>query len=156
VNALDPGVAVYAAARMDDVVGHSIARPRLELRLFALFGALALLLASIGVYGLLSFSVGQRQQEIGVRMALGAQPRSVMTLVLRNGMRLVVAGILVGAVVSLASARVLGALLFELSPTDPPTFALVAALLAVIGVMACWIPARRAARVDPAISLKTE
>jgi predicted permease len=156
VRTLDPGVAVYGAARLEDVVEHSIARPRFVLGVFALFALLSLVLAAVGLFGLLAFSVSRRRQEIGVRIALGARAAGVTTLVLRQGMRLVIGGIALGTLASLATGRAIGSLLFELSPADPATFAVVAAMLVLVGMLASWIPARRAARVDPVIALSGE
>jgi predicted permease len=156
VSRLDGRVAVYDARSMDDVVAHSIARPRFELLLLNLFGALSLLLAAVGVYGLLAFSVGGRQREIGVRMALGARQSQILALFVGEGMRLAIAGVVIGGLAALAATRLLRSLLFELSPTDPLTFAGVAVLLTATCAVACWIPARRATRVDPTVALRAE
>jgi putative ABC transport system permease protein len=120
------------------------------------FSGIALLLAAVGLYGVLAFSVSQRSREIGIRLALGAQRAHVLRLVLRQGMALVLAGTAIGLVGALALARLLGSLLFEIKPNDPTTFAVVPLVLAATALIACWIPARRAARVDPIESLRTE
>ena len=117
---------------------------------------MALLLTAIGLYGVLAYNVGQRSREIGIRMALGAQKSQVLSLVIRHGLRLILVGIGVGLVAALALTRVMGSLLFEVRPTDPVTYLAVSALLLVVGFLACWLPARRATRVDPIQSLRYE
>jgi putative ABC transport system permease protein len=120
------------------------------------FGALALLLASIGLYGVASYAVSQRTREIGVRMALGAQPSSVVGLVLGHGMILVAAGLAIGLVAAYAAAGLMQSLVIGISPRDPVTFAGTAAVLGVIALLATYIPARRATRIDPLIALRTD
>ena len=117
---------------------------------------MAVVLASVGVYGLMSFSVQQRTREIGIRMALGARPRQVMLSVLREGMTLAVVGIGLGLAGAVAATRVLSSILFRVRPLDPVSLVLVSALLAAVALLACWIPARRAAGVDPASALRNE
>ncbi|MCW5558262.1 MAG: ABC transporter permease, partial [Verrucomicrobiae bacterium] len=142
--------------RMTERLSESVAQPRFESALLGLFGALALFLAACGLYGVLACSVVQRRREIGVRLALGAQRRDVLALVLREGMRLVLIGLGTGLLVSLALTRVLRRLLYGVTPTDPLTLAGVAALLVAVALLACWLPARRAAKVDPMEALRTE
>jgi ABC-type antimicrobial peptide transport system permease subunit len=130
--------------------------PRLFTALATAFGGLALALAAVGLYGVVSYAVRQREREIGVRVALGAAPARVLALTLRQGMTPVAAGLAVGLVGALVATRVLRAMLFEVSATDPATFAGVAALLAAVGLAAAYVPSRRAARVDPAATLRAD
>jgi ABC-type antimicrobial peptide transport system permease subunit len=129
---------------------------RLSAGLLAVFGALALLLATIGIYGVISYSVRQRTREIGVRLALGATVGDVRRMILREGVRLVAIGVLSGGAVSLAAAGSVGSMLFIKNPRDLLTFTLVPAALVVVGVIACWIPVIRAAHIDPSIALRDE
>jgi len=153
---LDKNIPIANLATMDQLLAKSVAQPRFRTLLLGVFAALALVLASVGIYGVISYSVTQRTQEIGIRMALGAQARDVMTLVIGQGMVLALIGLAFGLAASFALTRLLGSLLFEVSTTDQATFAVVAALLAGVALLACWIPARRAARVDPMIALRHE
>jgi len=122
----------------------------------SLFGALALFLAACGIYGVVAYAVAQRRREIGVRMALGAQRRNILVLVLRQGMKLAGIGVAMGAALALALTRVIRSLLYEVDPSDPVTFAGVALLLTLAALLACWLPARRAANADPMEALRTE
>ena len=124
--------------------------------LFAIFSAIALVLAAVGIYGVMAFFVTQRTREIGIRMALGAQWRDVLKLVLRNGMLLAAIGLAVGLAGAFALTRLMRSLLFEVSPTDPLTFCAVALCLICAALLACYIPARRATKVDPLIALRYE
>jgi len=124
--------------------------------LFASFAVLALFLAALGIYGVMAYSVSQRTQEIGVRMALGAEPRVVVTMMLRQGLRLVALGLALGFAGAWFSAQLLSSLLYGVSPHDPPTFAAVPALLAAVALVACWLPSRRATRIDPIVALRAE
>jgi ABC-type antimicrobial peptide transport system permease subunit len=124
--------------------------------LFTAFAAVALLLASIGIYGVMAYSVAQRTQEIGVRMALGAQPREIIGMVIRQGARLVGLGLALGFVAAYFTAQLLAGNLYGVSPHDPPTFALVPLLLAAVALVACWLPSRRATLIDPIIALRAE
>jgi putative ABC transport system permease protein len=141
---------------MTERVGESIAQPRFQAGLLNLFGAVALLLAACGIYGVLAYAVTQRRREIGIRMALGAQKRNVLSLVVGQGMKFALAGVVIGVLSALALTRVLRNLLFEVKPTDPLTFVVVSLLLVVIGLFACWFPARRAAQTDPMEALRYE
>jgi putative ABC transport system permease protein len=138
--------------RLSDVV----AEPRFQTLLLGLFGLLALVLVIAGVYGVVSYSVAQRAQEIGVRMALGAGARDVLRLVIGQGMKLVLAGMAIGLAGALALTRLMKTLLFGVSAYDPLTFGSIALLLALVALLACWIPARRATRVNPIIALRRE
>jgi putative ABC transport system permease protein len=124
--------------------------------LLGLFGALALILASIGIYGVLAYSVAQRTSEIGLRMALGAQPRQVLGLVLKQGMLLALIGAGVGVLVALPVARMASGLLYGVSATDPLTYAGITLLLMGVALLACYLPARRATRIDPLVALRVE
>ena len=141
---------------MDQIVSSSIAEPRFQSILLGSFGALGLILAMVGIYGVISYGVRQRTREIGVRMALGARPRDVLRMVIREGMLLAGAGILLGVGGALALTRFLRSLLFEIKPTDPVTFAGVAIVLTLAALAACWIPARRAMRIEPMEALRYE
>lgn len=156
VTALDRGVPLYQVATMDRLLSSSLSTQRFDLFLLALFAALALGLAAIGIYGVLAFSVSRRAHEIGIRLALGARPSDVLRLIMRQGMRLVIAGIVLGVAGALALTRLMASLLYGVSATDPATFALVSLFLAIVALLACSIPARRAMRVDPMTALRIE
>jgi putative ABC transport system permease protein len=141
---------------VDQLLADSTAEPRFQTALVGSFGALGLLLAIIGVYGVISYSAAQRTNEIGVRMALGAQRSDVLLMFLREGMLLAGAGIAIGIGGALALTRVLGSTLFEINPTDPATFAGVAIFLMIAALAACYIPARRATKVNPIAALRYE
>ena len=149
-------VFVLADRTLDAVVAKSIARPRFDTMLLGIFAAVALVLASVGLYGVMNYSATQRTQEIGIRMALGAKPGDILRLVVGQGIRLTFAGIVIGIVASLALTRVMSNLLFGITATDLPTFLGVSALLTAVAVLANYIPARRATRVNPVIALRYE
>ena len=140
----------------EESVARSIANQRFSMALLGVFAALALLLASVGVYGVLSYLVGQRRQEIGVRMALGARGADVLRLVLSDGARMTLVGIGIGVVAAVILTRLMASMLYGVAPTDPLTFAIVALFLSGVALLACYIPARRASRVDPVIALRYE
>jgi putative ABC transport system permease protein len=156
IRALDPALPVASVQTMDEVVSRSAAVPRFNALLLTLFAALALLLAAIGVGGMLATSISRRLPELGVRMALGAQRRTLVAMVIRHGMVLAAAGLAVGLPTAWLLSRVLSSLLFEISPRDPITFAIVAAVLSVVALAACAIPAWRVTRVDPVTVLRME
>jgi len=139
---------------LEDIVGRSIAAPRSYTLLLALFAGMALTLAAVGIYGVVAYSVAQRAHEIGVRMALGARPRDALTLVLKQGMRLALIGALIGLIASWALTRLMKSLLFDVNTTDPLTFIMIPLLLTLVAMLACWIPARRAMKVDPVVALR--
>jgi putative ABC transport system permease protein len=153
VQALDKDQPVYNVRTMDEVVMNSLGTRRVSMQLFAVFAAAALLLAAVGIYGVLAYSVTQRTQEIGIRMALGAQKSDVLGLVIRQGMMLAVIGVVVGLVGAFALTRLIASLLFGVQPTDPLTFLAIPLLLLFVALVACYLPARRAARLDPKIAL---
>ena len=154
--AIDSEVPLYNIAAMDELLSHSVAQPRLNLTLLVAFASIALLLAAVGVYGVMAYAVVQRTQELGIRMALGATQGDVLKLVLFEGGRLAAIGLGVGLLASVALTRLMASLLFGVKPTDPVTFALVAAVLACVALIACYIPAQRATKVDPLIALRYE
>jgi putative ABC transport system permease protein len=156
VSSLDPNQAISTIRSMDDVVSGSVAQPRFASQILGLFAVLALLLAAVGLYGLIAYTVTQRTHEIGIRMALGAEPRDVLKLVIGQGLKLALAGAAIGIVGALALTRLMQGLLFQVSPTDPVTFIGVTVLLTVVALAASYIPARRAMRVDPMIALRYE
>jgi ABC-type antimicrobial peptide transport system permease subunit len=141
---------------MDDVFSQSVVRPRFLAQLLTIFGALALVLAAIGTYGILSYAVTERRHEIGIRMALGADRGAVLGMVLGQGMRVTALGLVVGIIGSLLLTRLVSTLLFEVKPTDPVTFLAVAVFITIIAALACLVPARRATRVDPMVALRDE
>jgi putative ABC transport system permease protein len=141
---------------MDQVFGAAVSRERFQMLLLALFAALALVLACVGLYGVISYAVAQRTHEIGVRMALGAQSRDVLSLVIRQGMVLTIAGLLVGIAVGLAATRVMSDMLFGVTATDAVTFVSAGVLLVIVAFLACYVPARRATKVDPLVALRYE
>jgi putative ABC transport system permease protein len=156
VHALDPGMPVDEVRSFASLLADSISDRRLVMGLVGGFALLALLLAGLGIYGVISYSVSQRTGEIGVRMALGASPALIIGLVLREGLRLTVAGLVIGLLVALGLTRLLASQLYEVSTTDPLIYAGVSLFLAAVGFLACWIPARRATKVDPLVALRAE
>jgi putative ABC transport system permease protein len=153
---VDRSQPVFAIQPMTDVVSKSIAQRRLALTLLAFFAASALLLAAIGVYGVMAFVVSQSANEIGIRMALGARSAQVAFEVQRRGLALVIGGLIVGIAAALPLTQYLGTMLFRVNPRDPVILSGSAATLVVVSLVACWIPARRASRIDPAIALRNE
>ncbi len=141
---------------MDEVLAEEVAQRRMGMTLLAAFAALALLLASLGIYGVLSYAVAQRTQEIGIRMALGADRKDLLQMVVADGIRLATAGIAIGLGVSFALTRLMAGLLFGVGASDPSTLGAVTLLLIAVALVACYVPARRAAKVDPMIALRCE
>jgi putative ABC transport system permease protein len=156
VWAIDPLQPVWDITTLEQVLSTSVADRRLNLLLMGIFGATALALAAIGIYGLLAFSVAQRTHEMGIRIALGARRENVLKLVVGQGMTLVAAGLVVGLFGALVLTRVMASLLFEVSATDPVVFGAVALALEIVALLACVLPARRATRVDPLVALRAE
>jgi putative ABC transport system permease protein len=152
----DPLLAVADIRTMEQVVGDSVAERRLTMVMLAIFAGAALVLAAVGIYGVIAYSVTQRTQEIGIRMALGARQANVLWMVVGNAMLLAATGIVIGAVGGLLLTRLMRDLLFQVRPADPTTFAGVAAVLALVALAASYFPARRAARVDPLVALRAE
>jgi len=153
---LDSEMVVDLMQPMQQMVADSIARQRFAMMLFSIFAAGALLLAGIGIYGVLSYIVGQRTREVGIRMALGAQRGDVVWAVLRDGAEMTLPGVGIGVIVALALTRLMSSMLFGVKPTDVVTFAAVAGLLCAIALLACYLPARRAAALDPVQALRSE
>ena len=145
---------LYAPETMDHIIGRSLASRRFAMILLAVFAALALLLASIGIYGVISYIAGQRAHEIGIRMALGAQRSHVLKIVLGQGARLALLGLVIGLAAAAGLTRLMITILYGVSPTDPLTFSAVAIVLTLVALVACYIPARRAVRVDPLVALR--
>jgi putative ABC transport system permease protein len=156
VREVDRGVPLTDVATMNTRLNQSMSDRRYPMTLLAGFAALAVILASVGIYGVLSYIVGQRTREIGVRMALGARGGDVLRMVLGNGLRLTLLGVVLGGLGAALAGRALGKLLYGITPTDPVTFAAVSLLLTAIAAIACYLPARRATRVDPMIALRAE
>jgi predicted permease len=156
VAEMDPGVPIYGMQTMGDVVGDSLVKPRFLSLLLGAFSVIAISLAAIGIYGVMAYTVAQRTQEIGLRVALGASTRNVLTLILSQGLKMTVIGLATGLTGAFFLTRVMASLLFEVSTTDPLTFAIVGIGLTAIGLFACFVPARRAAKVDPMIALRYE
>ncbi|HET8644872.1 MAG TPA: ADOP family duplicated permease, partial [Vicinamibacteria bacterium] len=156
VHALDPELPVARVATLEEVVARSISEPRFYVLLLGCFAGMAVFLAALGIFGVMSYAVAQRSREIGIRVALGARPADVLRMILRHAAGLVAAGVLAGLLGSLALSRTIRSLLFELSATDPATLGAMAVVLAAVALLASYLPARRATRVDPVIALRAE
>jgi putative ABC transport system permease protein len=156
VLALDKNQPVYSIRKLDSVLSESVATPRFRTLLLGVFAGVALILAAVGIYGVISYAVSQRTQEIGIRMALGAQAADVLKLVVKGGMTLALIGVALGLAGAFALTRLMTTLLFGVKPTDAATFATVSIGLIVVALFACFIPARRATKVDPLVALRYE
>jgi putative ABC transport system permease protein len=156
LNEINKNQPLVNVRTMEDSMATSVAQPRFRTWLLGLFAVLALLLSTIGIYGVMSYSVTQRVHEMGIRIALGAQPRQVFQLVTGQGLRLALLGVGIGCVASIALTRVLRSFLYDVSALDPITYLSVAAVLVSVGLLASYLPARRATKVDPLIALRYE
>jgi putative ABC transport system permease protein len=156
VWSVDRNVALGNVRTMEDTIARTLLKRKFTMTLLTIFAGIAIALASIGLYGVMSYSVSQRTREMGIRMALGAQRRDVLQLVIRRGMLLTMVGVGLGLAGSFGLTRLISSLLFGVSATDIGTFGAVSSLLFVIALLACWLPARRASRVDPIVALRTE
>jgi putative ABC transport system permease protein len=156
VRTIDSDQPIYSIRTMDEIRAESVAPERLNLTLLSIFAGIALVLAVVGIYGVMSYSVTQRTHEIGIRMAIGAQPRDVFRMVIGQGMMLALIGVAVGLVGAFGLTRLMTTMLFGVEPTDPATFAAIAVLLTAVALVACYVPGRRATKVDPVVSLRYE
>jgi putative ABC transport system permease protein len=156
VTAADPNLPTFEVRTMEDRLFDSVAQPRFRTTLLGIFAALALVMAVIGLYAVMAVSIAQRTHELGIRLALGAQRRDVIMMVLRQGVKLVSVGIAIGLIGAWALTRVLTTLLFQVKATDPLTFLAVPMVLVIVAILACWLPARQAAKVDPITALRYE
>jgi ABC-type antimicrobial peptide transport system permease subunit len=153
---VDPDQPMWKIRSVDWLVERSVVDRKFLLALMIMFAALALALTVIGLYGVISYLVSQRTQEIGIRMALGAQVRHILQLILKHGVLLVALGVGLGIIAAILVTRLMSHLLYGITPTDPLTFSAIAVLLTFIALVACYLPARRAAHVDPVVALRTE
>jgi putative ABC transport system permease protein len=156
LKAVDPDQPIYNIRTMNEIRSESVAPERLNLTLLSIFAGIALVLAVVGIYGVMSYTVTQRTHEIGIRMAIGAQPKDVFRMVIGQGMMLALIGVAFGLVGAFGLTRLMTTMLFGVAPTDPVTFAAIAVLLAGVSLVACYIPGRRATKVDPVVSLRYE
>jgi putative ABC transport system permease protein len=156
IHSLDPEQPITDISAMESWLAKSMGRARFNTALLTVFAVVALILASVGIYGVMAYAVAQRTQEIGIRMALGAQARDVLMVVIKDGMTLALIGIVIGLLVAFALTRWMETLLFGVRPTDPLTFTVIAAVLALVALVACWIPARQATKVEPMVALRSE
>jgi len=156
VQSVDPTLPVFGAQTLSETVSASLSQRRFSMEIVALFALTALLLTGLGIYGVISYIVSERTHEIGIRLALGAERRSILQMVLRQGLGLAIAGAAVGLVGAVVVSHLMTGLLYGVRPTDPLTFAGVALFLIAVALLACYIPARRAIRVDPLVALRYE
>jgi predicted permease len=156
LRTLNKNVPVFGVHTMTEQIGAQLAADRMVAVLLSIFGSVALLLAAIGIYGVMAYLVSQRTHEIGIRIALGAERRDILRLIVGQGLSLILTGAAIGLALALALTRVLKSLLFGINATDPLTFSVIAALLIAVALLACYLPARRATRVDPLVALRYE
>jgi len=156
IKEIDPDQPIFAIRTMDEIRGESVQNERLNLTLLSLFAGIALVLAIVGIYGVMSYSVTQRTHEIGIRMAVGARPRDVFTMIIGHGMKLALIGVGIGLVGAFALTRLMASMLFGVEPTDATTYGAIAALLIAVTLLACYLPGRRATKVEPTVSLRYE
>jgi putative ABC transport system permease protein len=156
ISAIDKDQPVTAIKTLNEVIASTTAPRRFNTLLLAIFGTVAMALAATGIYSVISYSVTQRTQEVGVRMALGARPGDVIRLILKQGLTLTLIGVGAGALGAIAAARAMSGLLYGVTATDPATFVAISLLLAIVAMLACYLPARRAARVEPMAALRRE
>jgi putative ABC transport system permease protein len=156
VKAVDPDQPIYNIRTMNEIRDESVASERLNLMLLSIFAGIALVLAIVGIYGVMSYSVTQRTHEIGIRMAIGAQPGDVFRMVMGQGMILALIGVGCGLVGAFALTRLMRTMLFDVAPTDPTTYSVITVLLTSVAVVACYVPGRRATKVNPVVSLRYE
>jgi putative ABC transport system permease protein len=154
VETIDSNVPVHSISSMNQIIVRSTADRRFALELLGVFAAVALLLAAVGIYGVMSYSYSQRTQELGIRIALGAQRMDILRMAVGEGMQLVVLGLCSGLIAAAILTRLFRSMLFNIAPTDPVTFAVISALLAAVALFACLIPARRAMSVDPMVAMR--
>ena len=141
---------------LNQVISDSLAERQFSMIVLGVFAAVALLLSTLGIYGVISYLVGQRAHELGIRLALGAGRMDIMRLVLSHGMKMAIAGVVIGLVAAFGLTRLMASMLFGVRPTDPATFAIIASVLIVVAFLACYLPARRATKVDPLTALRSE
>ena len=156
VQSMDPDMPTYSSKTIEDYLDGTLSVPRFNTVLLALFAGLAMILTAVGLYGVISYTVAQRTHEIGIRMALGAKPKDMMKLIIGQGMKLGVTGVAIGIAIAMGLTHFLSSMLFGITATDPVSFAAVIVMLLLVVVMACYVPARRAMRVDPMIALRHE
>jgi putative ABC transport system permease protein len=156
IREIDPMLPVSAVRPLDEVFAQSIARPRLTAAAMSVFAAAALLLAALGVYGIVAYSVAQRAREFGIRVALGAKPSQIIGMVVGQNLRIVGIGLAVGIAAAIPATRLMRGLLYQVGPNDPGTFIVIAAMLAAVSIVAAYVPARRGTQVDPVVTLKAE
>ncbi len=156
ITAIDPEQPIYHVATLEQTLSESVAPRRFNMAVLGIFAAIALVLAAVGVYGIMAFSVTQRTHEIGVRMALGAERRAVLGLIVRQGLAFTLTGVMIGIGGAWVLTRFLTSFLYAVRPTDPATFLVVSAVLVAVSILATYIPARRATKVDPMVALRYE
>jgi ABC-type antimicrobial peptide transport system permease subunit len=156
IRQIDPLLPVASVRTLDEVFAESIARPRLTAAAMSVFAAAALLLAALGVYGIVAYSVSQRTREFGIRVALGARPSQIIGMVVGQNLRLVGIGLSIGIIAAIPATRLMRGLLFQIGPNDPATFVAIGVTLAAVAIVAAYLPARRGTQIDPVVTLKSE